>query len=152
MEAPQHIQDGLRDIREGLHLRWNPRAVLLDPGKIDAFGKNSEPTYDPRFELWDTTPDGLEYMVMRVQDPEGEFRYPGEWLLEHIWKLHPARYNNDINKLVLAQLDDPDTLREIGTKKDSDDLIDAVANWAAWVATPKSAAGLANRGKRILSY
>ena len=151
MEAPKHIQDSLRDIREGLHLRWNPASVLLKVGSIDATGKATNPTYDGRFELWDTTPDGLVYMVMKIQDPDGNFRMPGEWLLEHIWKLHPQRYNNDISKLVLAQIDDPETLREIGTKKDSDSLIDAVANWAKWVATPKSAAGLSNRGQRFLS-
>jgi len=151
MEAPKHIQDGLRDIREGLHLRWNPRAVLKEKGSFDSMGKATKPKWDPRFELWDTTPDGLEYMVMRLQDPDGEFRYPGEWLLETIWKLHPARYNGDISKLVLANIDDPETLREAGTKKDSDDLIEAVASWAQWVATPKSAAGLSFRGQRILS-
>jgi len=151
MEAPKHIQDGLRDIRETLHLRWNSKSVLLEAGSFDSTGKASEPKYDARFELWDTSPDGLLYMVMKLQDPEGEFRFPGEWLLELIWKLHPEKYDGDVAKLVLAQIDDPETLREAGTKKDSDSLIDAVCDWCQWVVTPKSAAGLKNRGQRLLS-
>lgn len=151
MEPPKHIQESLKDVRWGLHLRWNAISVLVKAGEFDSNGKATRPKYEGRFELWDTDPDGREYMVMKLQDPEGEFRYPGEWLVELVWKLHPEKYDGDISKLVLAQIDDPDTLREAGTKKDSDDLIDAVVNWAKWVATPKSSAALSNRGQRYLS-
>ena len=152
MEVPEHIAEGLSNIRETLHLRWNPLAVLRRPGDIDANGHVvTEAEYEPRWELWDTDADGKEYMVMRVQTVEGEFRPVGEWLVEHIWKIHPARYGGDVHKMVQAQIDDPDTLRELGTQKDIDNLIEAVSQWAAWVAVPKSAAGLSYRGRRILS-
>ena len=151
MEAPKYIQDALANIRSTLHLRWNPKAVLLKTGDYDVTGKATRPTYDPRFEVWDKDPHGREYMVMRVQTPNGDFKYPGEWLVEGIWKLHPEKYDNDVAKLLQAQIDDPETLREIGEKKDSDNLIDAVCDWAKYVATPKSAAGLASRGQRFLS-
>jgi hypothetical protein len=151
MEVPAHIAEGLKNIRDGLHLRWNPRAVVIKEGKYDAEGKLIDPTWDPRWELWDTDPFGQEYMVMRLQYADGSFRHVGEWLIEQIWKLHPARYNNNLTKLLQSQVEDPELIREIGTTKDSDDLIEAVGNWAQWVATPKSGMALTNRGKRILS-
>lgn len=151
MEAPKHIQDALANIRSTLHLRWNSKAVMLEKGSYDILGGRIDPVWDPRFEVWDTDAEGREYMVMRVQTGEGVFRYPGEWLVEGIWKLHPEKYDNDLHKLVQAHIDDPDLLREIGTKKDSDNLIEAVGDWAQYGETPKSAAGLKHRGQRLLS-
>jgi hypothetical protein len=151
MEVPDYVVEGLTNIREGLHLRWNPRAVMVKEGKYDAQGKLVDPTFDPRWELWDTDPNGKEYRVMRLQLPDGSFRPPGQWLIDRIWKLHPARYNNDVHKMARELIDDPELFREIGTKKDSDDAIEAAANWAQWVATPKSGRALSYRGKRLLS-
>ncbi len=152
MEVPEHIAEGLRNIRSGLHLRWEPRAVLLVEGGLDINGlKIKDPEYDPRWEVWDTTPDDLEYMVMRVQNVDGSFRHVGEWLVEYIGMLNPAKWNGDVNAMIKALIDDPAALREVGTQKDSDDLIDAASKWAAWAELPKSGAGMAFRGKRILS-
>lgn len=151
MEIPDYLIDGLRDIREGLHFRWNPTAVLVETGDFDVNGRPRKIEYEPRFEIWDTDPYGREYMVMRVQHPDGSFRMPDEKLIEQIWRLHPEKYDGKIEKLVQAQIDDPELLREIGTKKDSDDMIEAVANWAQWCETPKSGAALSFRGKRLLS-
>ena len=151
MEAPEHIQEGLKNIRQDMHLRWNPTAVCIDKGVIGAVGQIRKPKYDGRFEVWDKDPDGNEYMVMRVQNMDGSFRPPGEWLLEHIGMVNPERYNGDIETMIAELVDKPEALRECGTQKDSDDLIEAVSKWAQWVATPKSGVALKNRGHRLLS-
>jgi len=151
MEAPAHITEGLQSIRSGFNLRWNVRAVLIKTGSYDVNGKAREAEYEPRWELWDVDPDGQEYMVMRLQNPDGSFRPPGDWLVQHIWKIHPGRYGGSVEKMLKALMEEPEVLREIGTMKDSDDAIDAAANWAAWTQTPKSGSGLSYRGKRMLS-
>lgn len=151
MEVPEHIAEGLRNIRGGMHLRWEPRAVLTAEGGLDVNGlKIKDPEYDPRWEVWDTTPDDLEYMVMRVQEVDGSFRHADDRLLQHIGMLNPERWSS-ADAMVQALIDDPTALQEAGTMKDSDDLIDAASKWAAWAELPKSGAGMAFRGKRILS-
>lgn len=152
MEVPEHIAEGLRNIRSGLRLQWNPRAVLTAAGGLDANGlKVKDPEYEPRWELWDTDPEGHDYMVMRVQNVDGSFRYIGDWLVEYVGMLNPAKWGGDIHAMIEALIDDPTALQEAGTEKDSDDLIDAAARWAAWVGTPKSGAALSHRGHRLLS-
>lgn len=151
MEVPDYVVEGLTNIREGLHLRWNPKAVMLKEGKYDALGKLIDPTFDPRWELWDTDPDGKEYMVMRLQFPDGSFRHPGQWLVDRLWQFHPEKYNNDLVKLLKATVEDPELARELRIREDSDEMIEGIGNFAGYLATPKSAAGLSYRGKRVLS-
>lgn len=151
MEAPEHIVEGLRNIREGIHLQWNPKAVLIETGTIDAFGKVKDPKYDSRFELWDKDPDGHDYMVMRLQNIDGSFRPPGDWLLDVVRKTNPERFGGDVNKLIKAMVEDPELFREVGTKKDSDDLIEDTVKRITYHSTPKSGRAIRSRGKRILS-
>lgn len=149
--VPDYVSEGLKDIRADMHLRWNPKAVLTKPGSYDAVGKLREPEYEPRWEVWDKDPEGGEYMIMRLQHMDGEFRQPGQWLLDRIQMLDPARYGGDPAKLVQEMVEHPELLREAGTQKDSDDLIEAISRAAQWSETPKSAAGLKFRGKKLLS-
>lgn len=152
MEVPEHIAEGLANIRSGMRLKWEPRAVLTAEGGLDVNGlKIKDPEYEPRWEVWDTSPEGENYMVMRVQNVDGSFRQIGDWLVAHINMLNPERYGGDVDAMLKALIDDPTALREVGTEKDSDDLIDAASKWAQWVETPKSGAALSHRGKRLLS-
>ncbi len=151
MEIPENIAEGLRNIRSGMRLEWNPRAVLLVEGGLDINGlKIKDPEYDPRWEVWDTDPEGQDYMVMRVQEIDGSFRQADDRLVHHIGMLNPERWPST-EAMVQALIDDPTALQEAGTKQDSDDLIEAAGNWAAWSETPKSGAHIGFRGKRILS-
>ena len=147
---PDYVDQELRNIREDFELRWNPKAVLVKAGSYDATGKLRDPVYEPRFELWDRDPNGRDYRVMRLQHPDGSFRAPGQWLITHLQKINPARYGGNLERM-LRELEEHNTLKEVGTIKDSDDLIEAASNWAAWHETPKSGAALTYRGKRLLS-
>jgi hypothetical protein len=147
MEAPAHILESLRNVRSGFWLKWNPKAVLLEPGMFDGVGNLKAPKYDPRWELWDTDPDGRDYMVMRLQTEDGGFRAPGEWLVVHINRFNPEKYGGSVVKMLRALEGEAEALKEIG-EKDFDDLAGAAANWCAWLNTPKSAAGLSFRGIR----
>jgi hypothetical protein len=151
MEAPTHVLEGLHGIRSTFSLRYNPEAILVSAGSFDVNGKARRAQYEPRWELWDIDPQGRDYMVMRLQNPDGTSRPPGDWLVQHIWKIHPGRYDGSVEKMLQALMEEPETLREIGTMKDSDDAIDAASKWAAWTQTPKSGSGLIYRGKRMLS-
>jgi hypothetical protein len=151
MEAPQEIVDALRLERHTFEIRWNPKAKLKQKGRYDADGKLVDPTWEGRFELWDTDPYGGEYLFMRLQTPEGGFRAPGWWLVERVKMLNPERWAGRLDKMEEYFIERPELLREAGTIQDSDDLIEAVGNWADWVATPKSGAALTFRGKRLES-
>lgn len=151
MEVPAHLKQALSDIREGLHFVWNPKAILKKKGGISAEGNVKSAEYEPRFEIWDTDPYGKLYMVMRVQHEDGSFRMPDDRLIEHIWHIHPEKYGGSLNKLVQANIENPEHLRDLGTQKDSDDAIDAAARWAQWCETPKSGPAIKHRGKKLLS-
>lgn len=138
--VPDHIAEGLRSIREGLHLRYNPRAKIQRAGEFDVHGAVlSEPVYDPRWEVWDKDPEGGEYKVMTVQGPDGSFRPPGEWLIELIQMVNPARYGGDVSRMVRAIVDDPNrTVTEVADE-DFEDLIDQAVHWHHYAALPKTA-------------
>ena len=138
--APESVLIGLRSIRETFELRFNRKAVLLKPGGYDASGVVTTPEYDPRWELWDTDSEGATYRVMRLQTgpdedlrfPEGgQFKSPGQWLVDLLNFMNPARFNGDLNQMLHEVLEEPDKLREIGTEQDSDDLFEMVSKDAA---------------------
>lgn len=136
-EAPQSVVEGLRNVREGLHLRWNPRAKVLRPGQYDASGDLLPPIYEPRWELWDKDPEGGEYKVMTLQGPDGSFRPPGEWLVELMRLMDPARYGGSVNRMLRALVDEHNASLQQVSEEDFDDLAEQVAKWAIYERTPK---------------
>ena len=150
MEAPAHIVEALKNIREGLHLRWNPKGKLLKAGGYDAAGKLKDPEWDPRWELWDTDPQGLEYMVMQLQEADESFRAPGDWLVRHMERFNPARYGGSIERMLAAVEAEAEQMRDLA-EKDFDDLAGAVARSCADLRSVKSAAGLTFRGRRAFA-
>lgn len=149
-EIPEGVLVDLKNIRQDMHLRWNPKAKLVTPGGWDGGGAFTPPVFEPRWELWDRDPQGADYMVMRLQFPDESFRQPGDWLIYHLRLHNPERYES-IEHMLYVLSEQPDEKRQDIATKDSDALIDAVANWAQWCETPKSAAALTNRGQKLLS-
>jgi hypothetical protein len=136
-EAPESVLIDLKAIRSTFDLRWNPTAVMVRPGTIDAAGRVLDPGYEPRWELWDESAEGRRYRVMQLQTDEGDFKPPGQWLIDHLRFFNPERFNGDVNRMLMELLDEPNRLREIGTEKASDDFIEMLSKWAAYVTTPK---------------
>jgi hypothetical protein len=135
---PEGLQQALNDIREGIHLRWNPTAVLIASGSFDASGKlKKDPQYDPRWELWDTDAEGKEYKIMSIQWPNGEFRRPDFWLVELINYMNPARYGGNINRMLREMVDEPNAELENIAERDIDDLIEMAAKWHYYADQPK---------------
>jgi len=152
MEIPKQLVEDLKKVRRNFELRLNPKAVCVNAAHIDACGlKRGDAVFDPRFELWDKDPYGKEYKVMTVQESDGSFRFPDQRLVDHLNKVNPEHYGGNLHAMVAALIDDPEALRELGTKKDTDELIDSVAKWAEWCETPKSGSALSKRGRRLLS-
>lgn len=150
-EVPESVRIGLENIRPGMHLRWNQKGKVVTPGGYDVTGGVfTPPEYEPRWEVWDTDPQGVEYHVMTLQTIDGDFRQAGEWIVFHLRRMNPENYDS-IQHMMQVMIDEPELLREIGTQKDSDDAIEAVTKWAQWCETPKSSAGLSRRGQRLLS-
>ena len=146
-EVPEQFVEDLQSIRSTFELVWNPHAVMVKSGYIDGSGVVTPADYEPRWELWDTDPEGARYKVMTLQtspadDPVrhpdgGLFKPHGDWLLHHLRFINPERFNGNLNDLLHEAIDEPERLREIGTQKDSDDLLDMASKWATWVTTPK---------------
>lgn len=137
MEVPEGVLIDLKAIRPTFHFRWNERAALVTTGRYDATGAVRNPEYEGRWELWDTDPENTDYMVMRIQHPDGSFRHPGQWLVDRMRFMNPERWAGDVHKMLEELIDAPEVLREAGTERDQDDLIEMVGNWAEWVYAPK---------------
>lgn len=146
-EVSKGFLEDLHSIRRTFELVFNERAVMVRPGVIDGSGTVTPAAFEPRWELWDTDPEGARYRVLTLQtspmdDPVhfpdgGRFKPPGEWILDHLRFINPERFNGNLNDLLHEAIDEPERLREVGTEKDSDDLIEMSAKWAAWVTKPK---------------
>lgn len=127
MEAPSHIVEALKNVSPGMNLRWNPTARVLKTWGFDANGKPRGVEHDPRWELWDVDADGREYYVMTLEDPNGGFLPPGEWLVEMRRLLDPARYDGDLTKMIAALVDAPNAEVERLSEKAFEELCDSLA-------------------------
>lgn len=136
-EVPESVAIGLRNVRETLHLRWNPQAVRVKPGYIDASGTVIPAEWDPRWELWDIDAHGKPYKIMTLQHNDGSFKPPGDWLVELINFLNPARWDGDPHKMIAALVDEPVNRLEEVCDADAEDLFRAVASWGWWVMHDK---------------
>jgi hypothetical protein len=136
-EAPESVVIDLKAIRSTFELRFNPTSIMRRPGSIDAEGGIVLPECEPRWELWDTSAEGKHYRVMKLQEEDGSYRQPGQWLIDHLRFFNPERFNGDVNLMLMELMDEPNRLRELGTENDSDDFIEMLSKWAAYVATPK---------------
>lgn len=121
---PDYVDADLKAIRSTFRLVWNPKSVIAKPGSIDANGFIVPPTYDGRYELWDTDAEGADYRVMRVQTDGGEFRQPGEWLVSLLKLLNPERWGGDPGRMIQEMVDNHnEQLRQLA-EKDFEDLIE----------------------------
>lgn len=136
-EVPESVRIGLEAIRETLHLRWNPHAVRVKPGYVDASGVVVPAEWDPRWELWDVDALGQPYKIMTLQHEDGSFKPPGDWLVELIRFVHPQRWDGDPNKMIEALVDDPMRRLEEVSDQDWDDFTDWVASFTDWAIRPK---------------
>jgi hypothetical protein len=135
---PDGLQKALKDVRWGLHLRWNPTAVLRAAGSFDASGKlKKEPEYEPRWELWDTDAENREYKVMSIQWPSGEYRSPDFWIIELLNYMNPARFGGDVSRMLRQIVDEPNRELENMTEREIDDLCEMAAKWYYYADQPK---------------
>lgn len=140
MEAPslpEGLDSELKAVRGGFELRWNPKAKVKKAGLLDAYGNPSPAQYDGRWELWDTSPEGVEYKFMTLQNNDGSFKPAGRWVVNLLKKVDPARYGGSVGRMVQALVDDPNqALLEIGDEQ-FEDFIEQAAKWMMYASAPK---------------
>ena len=152
MEAPAHIQEGLRNISPGMRLVWNPTARVKESWGFDVNGNARHIEYDPRWELWDTDGHGVDYKLSTLEGPGGTYVPPGEWLLELRRKLDPNRFGGDITKLVNALVEEPNLEVERLSEESFKEFVDALAeeHWGGVVGRVQTNVPVAMNGGRIL--
>jgi hypothetical protein len=130
MEAPDHIVQGLKGVKAEFNLRWNPRARYVSGSSYDVNGNPRTVVYDPRWELWDRDDMGIAHKVMTLEDAEtGGFMPPGEWLLQLVRLIDPARYGGDVGRMTKALVDDHnESVRKVA-QKDWERLVEAVGSY-----------------------
>lgn len=142
MEAPslpEGLEEDLRGVREGLHLRWNPRSKVVRAGSFDVYGNVAEaPKYDGRWELWDRSPEGVEYKITTLEDDDGHYKPPGRWLVEFLHTINPANYDGNVSKMMTALVDNPNRSMLEASEKEFEDMVEQAALWVMWATTPKS--------------
>ena len=134
---PEGLEADLHSIRPSFRLVWNVKARVVNPGSYDVYGLPTPVTYEPRWELWDTTPDGNDYMVMQLREPDGGFRQPGSWLVHHLNLINPERYGGDVNRMLTALAEDPNASIATMAEHEFEDIIEMATKWHIWRAQPK---------------
>lgn len=114
-QSPEEIQRWERELQQldpRLHVRWNPEAVLLTPGRYDAIGRAVLPTYDGRWEVillddagfktaewrpWTLVTRVTALVEQRVgvhrvrtMELNGPYAPVGEWLVAHLREIDRA--------------------------------------------------------------
>lgn len=131
----KYVDESLKKIDSSFHLRWNPRCRMVRPGSFDANGQPTEPWYDGRYEVWGTDANGEEYRIMIVA-VQGEYREPGEWLVERLHKLNPARYGGNVSAMLRELVDDPNNVLQEMDERDYRDFINGAVSWYWKVGNP----------------
>lgn len=100
MEAPEDIQIALRNIRDTMHLRWNPVGKVLEwKPLLNERGQREPKKWEPRWEVWDVSPvTNREYRVMQLCDSSDGFRQPGMWLVHLLRVANPENHGGDMAK------------------------------------------------------
>lgn len=129
MEVPESVVIGLRNVRPTFNLRWNPKARNIGERSFDVMGNPREITWDGRWELWDTDNMGIDYPVMTLEDKHGDFMPPGDWLVETVNMINPARYGGDVSKMIEELVDKPNLELERLGEKSWEDLVDSLAKY-----------------------
>jgi hypothetical protein len=150
-EVPLHIAEGLRNIRSGLHCRWNPTCRYIPGSGFDAYGVIKDAGYEPRWEVWDQDAEGKDYRVMRVEGPGNVFLPLDDWIVQHIRERSPERWGGDAQKMLTALVDEPNERKQKLAADASRDLHEMVARWWWDCGAPKSGPGITFRGQRFRS-
>jgi hypothetical protein len=128
VEVPEDVRVGLRNIRAGLHARWNPLARFQSGHSFDANGDPRKVEYDPRWELWDTDEFGVEYRITMLEGVDGEYVPLGTWVLELMHTINPANYGGDMHRMVEQLVDRPnDSVAKLGDRT-YEDVLDYLAD------------------------
>lgn len=143
MEASTDVVIALQGVRPTMRLVHNPQGKLVGGRSFDVNGKPREKLWQPRWELWDTDADGVEYKVTTLEDENGEFRHPDQRLVELIRLINPERYGGDLHKMVEALVDEPNNYVEGLSDKSYEELVESVADrcWSAktpHIAVPRT--------------
>lgn len=134
---PDGLEADLKQIRPSFRLVWNTKARVVNPGHYDVYGIPTPVTYEPRWELWDTDPYGTDYLVMQLRQPNGDFKQPGWWLIEHLNLINPERYNGDISKMFQRLAEAPNKAIEEMADHEIDDLVEMATKWHSYRVAPK---------------
>jgi len=130
VNPPESVVEGLKAIKPTFELRWNNRARFKSGSSYDVNGNARKVVYDPRWELWDRDVDGLRYKLMTLEDAEtGEFLPPGDWLLQLVRLIDPARYGGDVSRMIKALIDDKNEYVRKVCQQDWERLVDAASNY-----------------------
>lgn len=127
-EYPDYVDAGLKDIDESFHLRWNPRARVIKFGSYDSEGNPLPPEYEPRWEVWGKDVEGQEYKVFLV-DVNGNFREPGQWLLDRLNQMNPARFGGNVSRMLREVVDQPNNLLQEVAERDWTEFVRGITDW-----------------------
>lgn len=121
MQAPQSDADlqpviqALRRLDHRLDVRWNPRAKIVERGRIDAYGKVSQPRHDGRWEVGIVEGDNRWLVIYQIRSDDGSEAYKpvGLWLVEFMqkWDSHQAHFRSVVDQ-AWKEHDDVDTRAE----------------------------------------
>jgi hypothetical protein len=92
----QPVVEALRRLDHRLDVRWNPAALIVRHGAIDANGKTIPPSYDGRWEVviyeTDMSVHGREFAVVyQVRGEHEEYKPIGMWLVEFMQRWDAAQ-------------------------------------------------------------
>ena len=149
---PEHIDEELQRIDPTFRLKWEPRCAMNGVSTHrDENGRIIKPTFEGRFELWATDTAGRDYVVQVLETEEGEFKPPGDWLVQRRRQLNPERFGGSTDEMVRRHVEIPAAERERKLQEESDNAVDDGIDWGLQTETPKVGAHTTYHGDRMFS-
>lgn len=106
------MRQALQALDALLDVRWNPHALILEPPRLDVYGRGIPARYDGRWEVVRRMTDKAyeddgdkKRVVYQVRGPDSEYKPLGMWLVEYMqrWDSQQRHFRDEMEKVRRAE-------------------------------------------------
>lgn len=104
---PPWFDDALRSLDVGMYVAWDPRAVLTGWAGYNLDGSYRAPQFEGRFVVRHRDIYGEDYMVKVLEDDDGQYAPPADWVMDDLWEHHLEKWEASIFRYNREMVEEP---------------------------------------------